>query len=223
MESPISLVLADRHRAFAEGLAVVLDGEADLQVLGTASTERRALELVAARPPALLVLDARLGTKSLPAMLDRTRERAPATRVLVLADEAGTTSASAAIAAGADGFLTKDVTGREVAQAIRAVACGKGGVFPRVRPAGRRPDPAVDLRVRSLSGTERRVLRLIVAGCSNPRIAEECGLSLSTTRAHVQRIFVKLGVHSKIAAAAFALEHRVVAVDGDPTAPPGAA
>jgi len=72
-------------------------------------------------------------------------------------------------------------------------------------------DPSVDLRVRTLSGREREILGLLANGWSNRRIAEECFLSLNTVRTHVQNVLVKLGVHSKLEAVAFALEHQVVA------------
>jgi DNA-binding NarL/FixJ family response regulator len=70
-------------------------------------------------------------------------------------------------------------------------------------------DPSVDLRVRTLSGREREILGLLANGWSNRRIAEECFLSLNTVRTHVQNVLVKLGVHSKLEAVAFALEHQV--------------
>jgi DNA-binding NarL/FixJ family response regulator len=71
-------------------------------------------------------------------------------------------------------------------------------------------DPSVDLRVRTLSVREREILGLLANGWSNRRIANECFLSLNTVRTHVQNVLVKLGVHSKLEAVAFALEHQVV-------------
>jgi DNA-binding CsgD family transcriptional regulator len=71
-------------------------------------------------------------------------------------------------------------------------------------------DPSVALRVRTLRAREREILALLVNGHSNRRIAEECFLSLNTVRTYVQNILVKLGVHSKLEAVAFALEHRIV-------------
>jgi RNA polymerase sigma factor (sigma-70 family) len=81
---------------------------------------------------------------------------------------------------------------------------GEAAAEPATRPAR---DPSVDLRLRTLSSREREILGLLVNGWSNRRIAEECFLSLNTVRTHVQNILVKLGVHSKLEAIAFALEH----------------
>ena len=117
-----------------------------------------------------------------------------------------------AMEAGADGFLAKDASSRQVAGAIRTLVDGKGSIVAAAEPVTRPTrDPSVDLRVRTLSGREREILGLLANGWSNRRIAEECFLSLNTVRTHVQNVLVKLGVHSKLEAVAFALEHQVVA------------
>jgi DNA-binding CsgD family transcriptional regulator len=71
-------------------------------------------------------------------------------------------------------------------------------------------DPSIDLRVRTLSSREREILALLANGWSNRRIAQERYLSLNTVRTHVQNVLIKLGVHSKLEAVAFALEHQVI-------------
>ena len=84
---------------------------------------------------------------------------------------------------------------------------------PETRPAR---DPSVDLRVRTLSGREREILGLLANGWSNRRIAEECFLSLNTVRTHVQNVLVKLGVHSKLEAAALAVRQGLVRIEDHP-------
>jgi RNA polymerase sigma factor (sigma-70 family) len=81
---------------------------------------------------------------------------------------------------------------------------GEAAAEPATRPAR---DPSVDLRIHTLSSREREILGLLANGWSNRRIAEECFLSLNTVRTHMQNILVKLDVHSKLEAIAFALEH----------------
>jgi DNA-binding NarL/FixJ family response regulator len=76
--------------------------------------------------------------------------------------------------------------------------------------AGRVRDPLVDLRIQTLTRRERELLGLLANGWSNRRIAQECLLSLHTVRTRVQNILVKLGVHSKLEAAAFAFQHGLV-------------
>jgi DNA-binding NarL/FixJ family response regulator len=77
-------------------------------------------------------------------------------------------------------------------------------------PARPARDDHAELLLRSLSERERQVLAMLARGWSNRRIAEACFLSLNTVRTHVQNVLVKLGVHSKLEAVAFALEHQVV-------------
>jgi DNA-binding NarL/FixJ family response regulator len=209
----ITLVLADDHEVFAEGLSVVLDAEEDLQVLGLASDGAEALELLDGDPPAVLLLDAHMPRTDVTAVLREAKRRAPGTKVLVLSADTRSETVNTAIEAGADGFLAKDVSSPQVATTIRQLVDGHQGPITTL-PARPSRDPGVELLVRTLSAREREVLGYLSAGWSNRRIAEQCFLSLNTVRTHVQNILVKLGVHSKLEAVAFALEHRVVEAAG---------
>jgi two-component system NarL family response regulator len=209
----ITLVLADDHEVFAEGLSMVLDAEEDLQVLGLASDGAEALELLDGDPPAVLLLDAHMPRTDVAAVLREVKRRAPGTKVLVLSADTRSETVNTVIEAGADGFLAKDVSSPQVATTIRKLVDGHHGPITTV-PARPSRDPGVELLVRTLSAREREVLGYLSAGWSNRRIAEQCFLSLNTVRTHVQNILVKLGVHSKLEAVAFALEHRVVEAAG---------
>jgi two-component system, NarL family, response regulator LiaR len=208
----IGLVLADDHRVFAEGLGVMLDAQDDLAVLGVAHDSHQAIELAARHEPTVLLLDAHMPGPDLATTLRAVRAASPATKVLMLSADTRRETIAEALAAGADGFLAKDASSRQVAGAIRSLADGQDSVVVAAEPDTRRParDPSVELRVRTLSAREREILSLLANGWSNRRIAEECFLSLNTVRTHVQNVLVKLGVHSKLEAVAFALEHQVV-------------
>jgi DNA-binding NarL/FixJ family response regulator len=210
----ITLVLADDHEVFAEGLSMVLDAEEDLQVLGLASDGAEALELLDGDPPAVLLLDAHMPRTDVTAVLREVKQRAPGTKVLVLSADTRSETVNTVIEAGADGFLAKDVSSPQVATTIRKIVGGHQGPITTV-PARPSRDPGVELLVRTLSAREREILGYLSAGWSNRRIAEQCFLSLNTVRTHVQNILVKLGVHSKLEAVAFALEHRVVEAAGN--------
>lgn len=205
----ITLVLADDHEVFAEGLGMVLDAEEDLEVLGVAADGAQALELFNGDPPAVLLLDAHMPRTDVTAVLRAVKQRAPGTKVLVLSADTRSETVSSMLAAGADGFLAKDVTSPQVATTIRKVVDGREGPITTL-PSRPVRDPGVELLVRTLSAREREILGYLSDGWSNRRIAEQCFLSLNTVRTHVQNILVKLGVHSKLEAVAFALEHRVV-------------
>jgi DNA-binding NarL/FixJ family response regulator len=209
----IGLVLADDHQVFAEGLGVMLDAEDDLQVLAVAHDGAQAIQQAAAHQPEVLLLDAHMPGFDLAATLRAVKAASPATRVLILSADPRRETIAAALAGGADGFLAKDGTSRQVAAAIRRLAEGQGQVVAAAEPPRPLRDPSVELRVRTLSVREREILGLLANGWSNRRIAQECFLSLNTVRTHVQNVLVKLGVHSKLEAVAFALEHNVVTTD----------
>jgi DNA-binding NarL/FixJ family response regulator len=198
----IKLVLADDHQVFAEGLGMVLDAEDDVEVLGIAPDGASALVLLNEHLPDVLLLDAHMPSTDLCEVVRAAKASAPGTRVVVLSADTRREIIDAAIQSGADGFLAKDLTGWLL----------DGQAAPVTPSLPERParDPSVELRVRTLSAREREILGLLVNGHSNRRIAEECFLSLNTVRTHVQNVLVKLGVHSKLEAVAFALEHQVV-------------
>jgi len=210
MGGTITLVLADDHQVFAEGLSMVLDAQDDLRVLGVAADGAEALALTDLYAPAVLLLDAHMPRTDVTSVLREVKERAPGTKVLVLSADTSDITVAAVVAAGADGFLAKDTSSLRVAAVIRTLADGRGGPTTSTAPPQPTRDPAVDLLVRTLSAREREILGYLAAGYSNRRIAEHCFLSLNTVRTHVQNVLVKLGVHSKLEAVAFALEHRVV-------------
>ena len=129
--------------------------------------------------------------------------------------------------------MSRAVSARELAEAIRAVAAGfrvRMAEPPAVRaPSPPPPAPAPDrspaqpqrdghaeLLLRSLSERERQILALLARGYSNRRIAEACYLSLNTVRTHVQNVLVKLGVHSKLEAAAMAVRQGLVRIEDHP-------
>lgn len=210
----ITLLLADDHQVFAEGLGMVLDAEDDVEVLGVARDGEEALRLLDRHLPDVLLLDAHMPRTDLCEVLRAAKAKAPRTKVVVLSADTRRETIDLAMEAGADGYLAKDLSGWQLAAAIRKLLEGQSApVIPALPPRPVR-DPSVELRVRTLSAREREILGMLVNGHSNRRIAEDCFLSLNTVRTHVQNVLVKLGVHSKLEAVAFALEHQVVPLSG---------
>jgi DNA-binding NarL/FixJ family response regulator len=203
----VTLVVADHQQLFAEGLAIILDAEDNLAVLGVAYDSQGAAELTAIHRPAVLLLDVHLSGDAPEATPTMVKAASPATKVLLLSDDAGRETTTA----GADGLLAKDRSSRQVATAIRMVINDQRKMMPAAQPLSPSRTPSVDLRVATLSGREREVLGLLASGWSNRRIAQEHFLSLHTVRTHVQSILVKLGVHSKLEAVAFAYQHAMAA------------
>jgi two-component system NarL family response regulator len=217
----IRVVLADDHEAFVEGLRMVLAAEDDLQIVATAVDGSSALRALEQYLPDVLVLDVHMPATDIEQVIAAARRRAPGTRLLMLSADARPDRVGALLRAGAHGFVPKDASSVQVASAIRRLADGQVDASAGYAPSAARQQPRdreVDLLVSSLSPREQQVLALLAAGWNNRRIAESCFLSVNTVRTHVQNVLVKLGVHSKLEAAAFAVRHGVVPPGGVPAA-----
>src|SRR5919206_5213305 len=130
----IGLVLADDHRVFAEGLGVMLDAQDDLAVLGVAHDSHQAIELAARHEPTVVLLDAHMPGPDLATTLRAVRASSPHTKVLMLSADTRRETIAEALAAGADGFLAKDASSRQVAGAIRSLADGQDSVVVAAEP-----------------------------------------------------------------------------------------
>jgi two-component system nitrate/nitrite response regulator NarL len=207
----VRLVVAVHQQVFAEGLAVMLDAEDDLTVLGVAHDASAAVALTGTHQPTVVLLDAHLPGDDLDATLMAVKAAAPVAKVLLLSDDASSQTIAAVAATGADGLVAKNSASRQVMQAIRAAVDGRRPMV--VAASGRQPgrDWSVGLRVQTLTGREQELLGLLAKGWPSRRIAEDWQVSLATVRTHVQNLLIKLGVHSKLEAAAFALQHGLVA------------
>jgi len=252
MRQPVRVVLADDHDAFVEGLGMVLSAEDDLEIVALAGDGASTLQAVRTHHPDVLVVDTEMPGPAVTELVRLVGQADPATRVLLLAEDARP-HPTPAVHAG----MSRAASARELAEAIRAVAAGFQVVMadpPAPRPArpagpaghaapqprdggapereGSRPPGGVpgavhspgrperdlhaELLLRSLSDRERQVLDLLARGYSNRRIAEACYLSLNTVRTHVQNVLVKLGVHSKLEAAALAVRQGLVQIEDHP-------
>lgn len=205
------VVLVDRHEKVAEGVRLLLQDEQDVAVLGVARNGDTGLRVMRGGGPDILVLDLRSSREDLVQVIAETRAVAPNSRILMLSTAERTRSILADARVGADADVLCDRSDEELVAAMRGFADGYN-VFVSCTPPepAYRREPEIELLVSTLSGRERDVLRLVTAGYSNQRIAETCYLSMHTVRTHVQSILVKLGVHSKLEAALFAIQHRLV-------------
>ena len=225
MRQPVRVVLADDHDAFVEGLGMVLSAQGDLEIVALAGDGASALQAVLAHHPDVLVVDTQMPGPAVTELVRLVGQAEPATRVLLLAEEARLAPSSRPDPGGPAG-VTRMASTRELAGAIRAVAAGFRipPTDPPAAPAApveQPPEPPkrddhAELLLRSLSERERHILGLLARGYSNRHIAEACYLSLNTVRTHVQNVLVKLGVHSKLEAAALALRQGLVRIEDDP-------
>jgi len=197
------ILLVDDHRIVREGLAAVLSKQADILVIGEASSAEEALTIVESLNPDLVVLDLHMpGMGGLKA-IRQLKELRPTTSILVLTVENSEMVLLEAVRAGAAGYVLKDASAEVVAQSIRLILQGgtvidsdllqkalKGGV------ALSTPEPQ-DLMVDSLTPRELEVLRLLARGLGNQEIAEQLGTSRVTSKKHVHHIIGKLQVSDR--------------------------
>lgn len=199
------LVLCDDHSLFLDALRCALEDHGHT-VLAATTTPGECVEAVRQHQPQVCLLDLYLGQDSGLDAVPAIRQAAPATAVVVLSGQSGRSLVSDVLAAGAIGLLRKDQPFAGIAEALRAIEEGRPRVGASERrgpvPPQRRPvdDPAWLLRF--LTEREQQVLRFILEGHSTGQMAARLGVAPSTARTHVQSVLQKLGVHSRLQAAA---------------------
>ncbi|GAW49174.1 response regulator [Nocardioides sp. PD653] len=203
----VTVVIADDHPVYREGLAHALAAKPDIQVLGQAGDGLEALDLVRDLEPDIALVDLRLPSLDGIAIAEAVTSQASPTLVVIVSAYEDTDTMYRAFDAGAKAYLTKLASPQTVYDAAMAVLGGEI-IFPEsVRPG--LTDSARALRRRAVSsGTltarEREVLTLIAQGRSAPEIAEHLFLGVTTVRTHLQHIYDKLGVSERASAVAVA-------------------
>ncbi|MEV8020975.1 response regulator transcription factor [Streptomyces sp. NPDC086554] len=201
----VRVVLADDQPLVRAGLRVLMADSPDLDVVGEAGTGADAVRLARDVRPDVVVMDIRMpGMDGIEATRLITAET-DATRVLVLTTFDDDDYVYGALRAGASGFLVKDMALDDILAAIQVVAAGDGLIAPSVtrrliEEFAARPVPAARER-RSVEGvTEREceVLTLVGRGLSNAEIASELFITVATVKAHVARLFTKLGSRDRV-------------------------
>lgn len=214
MTAPIHVLVVDDHDVFGTSIARVLDDEDDITVVGVATSVAAALvELERSHGIDVVLSDFRLGDGDGVSLTRSIAARWPEIRVVMLTASNDEEILAAALEAGCAGFVTKSESLDTVLSAVRSAAVGEAVVTPSLlarllprlsgRKAGRNPD---------LTPREREVLAEIVKGGSNQQIADALHVSRDTVRNHVSSILSKLGVNSKLQAAAVAVQRGLVSL-----------
>lgn len=208
----IRVVVVDDHPVVRHGLTSILRYEQDIEVVGEAADGIEAVTLILSTQPDVVLLDLRLPKISGIDVMRQVRAQAPQVRFLVLTTYGTDEYIGPALAAGAQGYLLKDVAPDELARGVRSLIQGGAALEPAVaaRLIGRMSDSSRD---DDLSARELDVLRLLVAGSSNKHIAAQLYVSENTVKSHISHIFDKLGVQSRAEAVAVALQRGLVPLD----------
>lgn len=210
------ILLADDHPLLREALRNVLEREPDFKVIGEAGDGEETVHLAQTLSPDVVIMDI-----SMPKIsgLEATRiikESCPNIAVLVLTVHDDNEHIFSILEAGAAGYLTKSVFGKEVVNAIRGVASGEtvlsSSVLSQlVKHAVRFTSKPVRLNIsEKITGRELEILKMAACGMSNKDIAHRLDLSLRTVKGHLQEIFSKLNVASRTEAVITALRNEII-------------
>jgi DNA-binding NarL/FixJ family response regulator len=202
-----TVVLVDDQRVVREGLASLLGLLPDIDVLATASDGLEAIALVESLRPDVVLMDLRMPRCDGVEATRRLRERAPASKVIVLTTYADDHSVLEALRAGARGFLTKDAGAEEIERAIAAVVRGEAAIDPAVQHHLVEAVAAKSELPHGLTPREAEVLALIAEGLSNAEIAERLVVSEATVKSHINHVFTKTGVRDRAQAVRYAYRH----------------
>ncbi|MFJ5222178.1 response regulator [Streptomyces sp. NPDC088400] len=215
----VRVLIADDQMMVRQGFTVLLNAEEGIEVVGQAVDGLDAVDKVAELAPDVVLMDIRMPRLGgIEATRRITEPGGDGVKVLVLTTFDLDEYVYEALRAGASGFLLKDASAAELAQAVRVVAAGDALLSPNItkrliaefsRMTGAPRAPLKD-RIGDLTERETEVLSLIAQGLSNAEIAERLVVAEQTVKTHVSRILVKLGLRDRTQAAVFAYETGLV-------------
>ena len=213
----ITLLLAEDHVVVREGLRMMLQLEADLEVIGEAQDGRQAIALTTKLRPDVVLMDI-----AMPKLngLEATRQLCkalPATRVLMLSAHSDDAYVKSAAEAGALGFLLKQSSAHELCAAVRVIHKGgtffsadvsrRSGRFHLALPGDR---PRRDQKPILLTSRETEVLQLIAEGMANKQTAAELGISIKTVEKHRDHLMQKLDIHDTASLTRYAISTGII-------------
>jgi DNA-binding NarL/FixJ family response regulator len=228
----ISVLLVDDHSLIRMGFRLVLEGEADIEVVGEAADGTTAVAMCTALRPDVVLMDVRMpGRDGIEATRDIATAGLPC-KVLILTTFDLDDYVYAGLRAGASGFLLKDTPPASLIAAIRTIAAGDAVLAPSATtrlvrqfatsptPGASSSQPAAQLR-HALTSREQDVFAHIAAGESNSEIAASLFLSEGTVKIHVGRILAKLGLRDRVQAVVLAYESGLITPGTPPPDEPG--
>ena len=210
--APIRVLLVDDHAVVRMGLKVFFDLQDDIEVVGEASDGSEGLAIARRLKPDVILMDLLMPNMDGLTAIGRIKGEMPETEIIAVTSFIEEEKVTAALEAGASGYLLKDAEAEEVAAAVRAAYAGEVHLDPavarllaqRMRTRKNEPDP-----VEPLTDREKDVLRLLGQGMSNKDIGATLFITERTARTYVSNILGKLGLASRTQAALWAVEHKL--------------
>jgi two-component system, NarL family, response regulator len=206
MSNPaIRILTVDDHPLLREGIAAVLESQPDMTLVGQACNGRDAIEDFRRLRPDITLMDLRMPDISGIEAITAIRAEFSSARIIVLTTYAGDAQAAAALRAGAQGYLLKNLVRKELLETIRAVHAGKRRVLPEIAT-----EIAEHVADDVLTEREVQVLRRVAAGKPNKLIAVELAISEGTVKTHMKSILPKLDATDRTHAVMIALKRGIL-------------
>lgn len=203
--SPIRVLLVDDHTVMREGLATLLRGQEQIEVVAQAGDGATALQLFAKHSPDVAVVDLRMTPMDGVEVTERMRATNPSAKVVLLATYDTDEEVFRGLRAGASSYLLKEVDVARLVDTIRAVHAGRKAISPEI--AAKLADHVAS---DTLTPRQREVLRSLAQGKSNIEIGKALNISEGTVKAHVKAILQKLGARDRTQAIAISIKRGLV-------------
>jgi DNA-binding NarL/FixJ family response regulator len=213
----LKVIIVDDHALFRRGLEMVLENEDDIEVVGEATDGQQAVDRTSELMPDVVLMDVRMPRRSGIEATQRIKELMPHVKIVVLTNSDEEADLYEAIKAGASGYLLKEISSEEVADAIRSVVQGHSRISPAMasklltefQAMSKRTDDRQPLAPPKLTERELQILRLVAKGLGNRDIAQQLFISENTVKNHIRNILEKLQLHSRMEAVIYAVREKL--------------
>jgi DNA-binding NarL/FixJ family response regulator len=205
VQTRIKVLTVDDHPLLREGIAAVLEGQPDLQLVGEATNGREAIDKFRACLPDVVLMDLQMPEMNGLDAIAAIRSEYPDARIVVLTTYKGDTQAIRAFKAGASGYLLKSMLRKELLETIRLVHAGKKRIPPEIAT-----EIAEHHSDDTLTQREIEVLQHVAAGAANKIVAGQLGISEETVKAHMRSILAKLSANDRTHAVMIALKRGMI-------------
>jgi DNA-binding NarL/FixJ family response regulator len=219
-DTVIRVIVADDHALFRRGLEMVLESEPDIDVVAEASDGAEAIDLAVKNMPDLVLMDVRMPAQGGIEATKAIKDAVPHTKILMLTISDEEEDLYDAIKAGASGYLLKEISIEEVADAIRKVHAGQSLISPSMASKllnefaamAKKDEEKQQMPAPRLTDREMEVLTLVAQGMNNRDIAKELFISENTVKNHVRNILEKLHLHSRMEAVVYAVREKLLEI-----------
>lgn len=209
--SPIRVMVVDEHGMVRKGIVAFLKNNPQLEIVGEAENGREAVELCERLQPHVILMDLQMPEMDGITATRIIRNQYPQIQIIALTSFQDRDKVQEALAAGAISYLLKNVTGDNLAEAIRDAHAGRATLAQEAVQALIQPPTAPAASGFDLTLREREVLALLIKGLNNNEIANQLSVSHATAKAHVSNILSKLGVSNRAEAVAVAIQQKLLA------------